>query len=84
MLEEAYGKTAAKKKSFMSSINVFVMAMQMSVVIRGTGNCRLQQMMKTLGMFTVSCEVTDARVFRRYEQKCLWVSLWVKITTFPC
>jgi hypothetical protein len=69
MLEEACGKAAMKKTQVYGGINVFVMAVRVSMKIRAVGGRQIRQMTKTWSMFSMLREVTDERLSRRYPQK---------------
>jgi hypothetical protein len=68
MLEEACG-TATVKKMWVSSWHERIYDICVSVMIHAAGDCQLQQLLKTVVVCTVICEVTDKRVFRRYRQR---------------
>jgi hypothetical protein len=72
MLEEAHGKAVVKKRRrFMSCINVFVVAVRVSVTIRAASDRHLQQM-TTLSVCTKLFEVTDERVFISGSKNISW------------
>jgi hypothetical protein len=50
-----------------SCLNVFVMALRMSMTIRAVNDRQLRKMTKALGARAVLFEVTDVTVFRRYN-----------------
>jgi hypothetical protein len=67
---KAYGKVTIEKMQVVTSgVNIFMNAVQDSMVIWAAGNCHLWQMKKILSMFAKLCEVIDERVWCKWKQK---------------
>jgi hypothetical protein len=65
LLVEAYSEVAMKKTQVCKWHKHFVMAMQVLMKINAVGDCQPLQMIKTMSMCAMLCEMTDKRVFRR-------------------
>jgi hypothetical protein len=63
MFEEAYGEVAMKKSRFSSGINVFVMAMRVSTMIRAADD-RQRRVTKTSSVCEMLCKMVG-----RYQRK---------------
>jgi hypothetical protein len=68
-LVEAPGKAAIRRTQMHGCINVFVTAVRLAMTNSAAGDRELREMAKTSSTCAMLCEVTDERVFRRYQRK---------------
>jgi hypothetical protein len=64
-----------RKRMCKTSINIFVMALRMSMTKRAEGDSRHRQMMKTCSLCAMLREVTDERIIEE-------ISAWVGISSW--
>jgi hypothetical protein len=69
MLEDTYGKVITLKMQVYRWHKRFHLAMRVSKMTHAAGNHQLQQMAKTSSMCAMLCQLTDERVFRKYQWK---------------
>jgi hypothetical protein len=67
MLEDAYGKVIIVKMQVYKRYKRFHMAVRVSKTTHAAGNHQIEQIKKTQSMCAMLCQVTNGRVFKKYQ-----------------